>query len=133
MSEDIKGKKDNCGTDSEQRLVMFRAWVECRQEMHHVTELDWNTESRQYIPAAGGVYDSVYPFPLMRYTGKDDIDGVPIYEGDIVEDEHEEKHTIIWNRHHACFCLSDAAYIGLGSDEYFKVIGNIYEGMKSDS
>lgn len=85
------------------------------------------------------IYTEIIPETLSRFTGKNDCNGNPVFEGDIVRygymdhdtgKEEYEDYLVQWDREQACFCLSlPGNYFedGLSGMEYFEVVGNVYK------
>ena len=111
------------------REIKFRAWDKKEKKIvkvetlwyHNGELLDLTVDTRGCIRADN--------FILLQFTGLKDKNGKEIYEGDIVEfdnlfDEEDKrsKSVVEWNNG---YLINEIA--GMGSIEYFEVIGNIYE------
>ncbi len=127
------------------REIKFRCWDGDNKKMHLPEYAD---KDDFHILADGSVVEthehgyerheltSYRPdtWILMQYTGLKDENGKEIYEGDIIK---EKNATIKWNQLHCCFgCyvngnfseeLIGNAFIELGENTDYEVIGNIYE------
>lgn len=104
------------------RQIKFRAWV---QEYNPSKE----AATMVYSDRVGGVSVLFRDFeedPIMQFTGWNDSEGEPIFEGDILECEDHFYYQILWSEKHACWYASDCGGLDdLPSD--VKVIGNIYQ------
>jgi len=70
--------------------------------------------------------DVATDFPVMQFTGWNDAEGEPIFEGDILVCEDHFYYEISWSEKHACWYASDCGGLDdLPSD--VRVIGNIYQ------
>ena len=84
------------------------------------------------------------PFEINRdtlccWTGKNDCNGTPVFEGDIVRYNYEDPDTgelehedylVQWDREQASFCLSSSEIYfedALSGIENFEVVGNVYK------
>lgn len=76
---------------------------------------------------------------LCSWTGKNDCNGNPVFEGDIVRYKYEDPDTgeykyedylVQWDREKAGFCISTPWHYyaaGLSGMQYFEVVGNVYK------
>lgn len=120
------------------RDIKFRCYIKFLGEIHTVYELRCNGD----VMTFGYDYcldkDDIV---LMQYTGVDDKNGTPIYEGDIVEgtclgfcDDDEFKDVVEYGNGSFCFSKEkwkDGTYDWYSLENYdsedLLVLGNIYE------
>lgn len=122
------------------RKFKFRAWDRVAKEMFFCTKqfsiavsmcgsvigYEENEEKSQEIV----VYDG--RFIIEQFTGLTDVNGVEIYEGDIVEHNGLLKEILFYEgsfiaRTIGYGALSDMSLIRFATNRTFKVIGNIHE------
>jgi len=117
------------------REIKFRTWgkeEECWVSIDSIV-LYSNGSIEYLVPEA----DDQPPYleeevEIMQYTGLDDVNGVNIYEGDIVEFEVgliRAKAEVVYSRDQFIVDINSAMSRSLGA--YFvKVIGNKFENME---
>ena len=75
---------------------------------------------------------------LCSWTGKNDCNGNPLFEGDIVRYEFKDSdgqeeyadYLVQWDSEKAGFCISTPWHYyaaGLSGMQYFEVVGNVYK------
>lgn len=113
------------------REIKFRAWIPTEKRIAAVTDIDFEIG----IVAVEEVGLEQYNFladsnvVLEQYTGLKDVNGVEIYEGDIVKVFHNSIDTVVFRR--GCFGL-DANYSHpftplCNLDGSMEVIGSIHQ------
>ena len=67
-------------------------------------------------------------YELMQYTGMKDVNGVEIYEGDILQSEHYFRYQVVFKGDcWRCEPLKNSGFKNRFIGRDLKVIGNIYE------
>lgn len=120
----------------------------------------YNLKSNKMILGESGKFNSkdlieTDKWKVMQYVGIKDLNGVDIYEDDILEIYEEDEDSccgnvikykvkIFWDRYQSTYRFNDGKYYVLGNAPYinlyatlsnfrnrceFKVIGNIYENI----
>ena len=106
------------------------------------TDLDSEVSIQFYDEVDGWMTENVNPETVGQFTGEKDINGVDIYEGDIVDcdlavltpfnDPDEMQHIrckVVWERFEFRFAEEKYKYLSQwnGDLDNFKVIGNIHD------
>ncbi len=83
-------------------VLKFRAWDKLGKEMHKVSVIDFSSKGARIIRLAGvqsngkGDHKRWHSsVELMQSTGFKDVNGVEIYEGDIVQDSYSGEVSFI--------------------------------------
>lgn len=115
------------------REIKFRYWDKENNEMINADVLAFE----EYLPVA----DHLNQEGIMQYTGMKDVNGVEIYEGDILQPSNNEKKifTVVWREGESGFKRKYSYVRKYQREEYegtsylpiypngHKVIGNIHE------
>lgn len=130
------------------REIKFRAWNSESEIMIYSDKPEgdywWELQPKVQIGCIVGVSEGntfeppepivEYITEIMQFTGLLDKNGKEIYEGDIVRCINNHTGVIEWEKHDACFNVSD--YYQSSNDyptmafmegQPFEVIGNIYD------
>ena len=115
-------------------IPKFRAWLKNDKEMIEVRVIDWNNM----------IVDSFNPYIeiplekviLMQSTGLKDLNGIEIFEGDIVR-FFDSLYTVFYDIKEGSYRLKphDDRWVvdymsNFSSEESFEVVGNIYENAE---
>lgn len=111
------------------REIKFRAWNDIDKML-----IDWGVLRASPVFFMNIIKGKARHHKLMQFTGLTDVNGVEIYEGDIVSD-HVGIGQVKYSDKHGAFrvCYGDGMakwfidYFLKGERESIKVIGNIHE------
>ena len=126
------------------REIKFRAWLKEDKKMVNVETMDFTDKSIQYLKRSKIINtyilrrESFDDVELMQYTGLKDKNGKEIYEGDIIK--YKSPYNRRLNHISPVKSLETEASFGIkdiygneiplytiSANNYFEVIGNIYE------
>lgn len=116
-------------------VLKFRAWDKLGKEMHKVSVIDFSSKGARIIRLAGvqsngkGDHKRWHSsVELMQSTGFKDVNGVEIYEGDIVQDSYSGEVSFIEFQEGAFYITcSNVTELISGNDDIIEIIGNIFE------
>lgn len=119
------------------RELKFRAWCQTRLkrtddytwQMVPVKSIHLGTKKIIVSHWAGNMSVSFNDCEIMQFTGLQDINGVDIYEGDIVKDQNRLEQIVEYknNSEREDFCLKEFSGFELWTMGSYEVIGNIHE------
>ena len=112
------------------REIKFRAWDLKAKRMDEVWPTPngcgfYDDRSKDVHEYFDGMYSDV-----MQYTGLKDRSGKEIYEGDVLDDNHDGWLWVVGFNDRGCFIAhapDEKSEWVLLDDYHFSVIGNIYE------
>ncbi|HCZ5960416.1 TPA: hypothetical protein O3P59_002797 [Staphylococcus aureus] len=105
-------------------MPKFRAWDKDKKVMSFIDEIDFNSG---YILISTG-YKSFDEVKVLQYTGLKDVNGVEIYEGDIVQDSYSGEVSFIEFKEGAFYItFSNVTELISENDDIIEIIGNIFE------
>ncbi|MBX8453770.1 YopX family protein [Staphylococcus aureus] len=116
-------------------VLKFRAWDKLGKEMHKVSVIDFSSKGARIIRLAGvqsngkGDHKRWHSsVELMQSTGFKDVNGVEIYEGDIVQDSYSGEVSFIEFKEGAFYITcSNVTELISENDDIIEIIGNIFE------
>ena len=126
------------------REIKFRAWHKERQKMLSVFDINFRTPATvQVLNDKYELYNELFDcVEIMQFTGLKDVNGVDIYEGDILSSPHFDNkvltHMVIWSDRYNGWFLDNLSsneiysegsvqmWVAMKSGSY-KVIGNIHQ------
>ncbi|OHS10790.1 hypothetical protein HMPREF3253_11325 [Staphylococcus sp. HMSC36F05] len=116
-------------------VLKFRAWDKLGKEMHKVSVIDFSSKGARIIRLAGvqsngkGDHKRWHSsVELMQSTGFKDVNGVEIYEGDIVQDSYSGEVSFIEFQEGAFYItFSNVTELISENDDIIEIIGNIFE------
>lgn len=116
-------------------VLKFRAWDKLGKEMHKVSVIDFSSKGARIIRLAGvqsngkGDHKRWHSsVELMQSTGFKDVNGVEIYEGDIVQDSYSGEVSFIEFKEGAFYItFSNVTELISENDDIIEIIGNIFE------
>ena len=111
----------------------FRAWDSCKESM--LTDLDQFTIEQDN---SNGVYSGSYndsgdwsEFIIMQSTGLHDVEGLEIFEGDLLEEHEGHLFEVVWDAKWAKFKLQwrnkSMQFPDWNRGKKMTIVGNIYE------
>lgn len=112
------------------KLLKFRAWDAKNQRMIYVEQLDYCLDGKPVVCRSidGNGTPPFYnlgELPIMQYIGTNDINGVPIYENDILK-VGDEFAPVIYDENNVCYTLKSDFDFNPCLGRY-EVIGNTYK------
>ncbi|HDF2139618.1 TPA: hypothetical protein PDH07_001142 [Staphylococcus aureus] len=116
-------------------VLKFRAWDKLGKEMHKVSAIDFSSKGARIIRLAGvqsngkGDHKRWHSsVELMQSTGFKDVNGVEIYEGDIVQDSYSGEVSFIEFKEGAFYITcSNVTELISENDDIIEIVGNIFE------
>ncbi|NGB88320.1 hypothetical protein G0V66_04635 [Staphylococcus aureus] len=116
-------------------VLKFRAWDKLGKEMHKVSAIDFSSKGARIIRLAGvqsngkGDHKRWHSsVELMQSTGFKDVNGVEIYEGDIVQDCYSREVSFIEFKEGAFYItFSNVTELISENDDIIEIVGNIFE------
>ena len=101
------------------REIKFRCWNAYAGMMHTWEDLVAMNKIHLLANQKGS-------YPVMQFTGLKDVDGVDIYEGDIIEDEEHYLSEVYWDEEDHMWGCTDIGGLA-DAPRQIKVIGNIHQ------
>ena len=117
-------------------MIKFRAWDKLNNEMSVVEQINFNCGEFESIGYGVSSLRGADEIELMQSTGLKDLNGIEIFEGDIVQ-FFDSLYTVFYEIKEGCYRLKphDDRWVvdymcNFSSEESFEVVGNIYENKE---
>ena len=106
------------------REIKFRAWHKMKRKLVSVVMLSVGNNILGFDDGDAIEYGNMRDFELMQYTGLKDVNGVEIYEGDILQDPDDGRFCYEVEYDYGRFSCGDNDLIDcLGCN----IVGNVFE------
>lgn len=109
---------------------LYRAWIKSQNKYADEVEIKCDSERNTTVVAWYGDHPDHTgggDVILERATGREDIHGQVIFDGDTVRDDEKFHYDVYWCKKHLMWMI-DGESLGDFSEIDLEIIGNIHEG-----